>query len=657
MKKIVAIQITAETKQAQANLKDINNVLQEQEDILDEIQREIVKVEKKQSETSGKELARLKKHNDKLKELNNTRKIQTNKIKETKNAQKEANVILKDATKQNRDFGGVLGVVDKQTGGLISGLQGTMKSLTGATKGFKLMTAAIISTGIGALVLGILALVQSFKRSEAGQEKFQRGMAVIGAVVNQVLDLFAGLGESIVEAFTSPMKSIKSFFTGIKNFVLSPIESTKKAFNDAKESAIDFIAETTKEMLVLDKVTKARQKAHHIERDLQVERAEANRKINDIRLKAEDRETQTAAQRIKLLREAQQIEEDITAKEIKAQQILVDAQILEMEQGLNTIEAKDKLAKMQAKLINLDTKKLRSQRLLQTQITTALNEEKAAKEKAAAEAQKKIDDDKTAADKIIQDAADLEQKRLDGIKAIQDAFKAAEAERNAITEEEKAILDKEKAIAALDELNANEEQKTNIIKYWDSQIMNAKVLDQKNNQKILDAKLSAQLNYAAAIGGSLNALGSLFEQGTAAAKAAALAEIIIKTGIGYVQGLDIAQKSAAGTGPAAAFAFPIFYAQQIGAVIGAVSQAKNILSQVKGGGPSASVGAGAALAQATPTIQEAPPTFNTVGASETNQLATAIGQQESTPVQAFVVSNDITTAQSLERNIVDGATI
>ena len=580
MKKIVAIQITAETKQAQANLKDINNVLQEQEDILDEIQREIVKVEKKQSETSGKELARLKKHNDKLKELNNTRKIQTNKIKETKNAQKEANVILKDATKQNRDFGGVLGVVDKQTGGLISGLQGTMKSLTGATKGFKLMTAAIISTGIGALVLGILALVQSFKRSEAGQEKFQRGMAVIGAVVNQVLDLFAGLGESIVEAFTSPMKSIKSFFTGIKNFVLSPIESTKKAFNDAKESAIDFIAETTKEMLVLDKVTKARQKAHHIERDLQVERAEANRKINDIRLKAEDRETQTAAQRIKLLREAQQIEEDITAKEIKAQQILVDAQIIEME-----------------------------------------------------------------------------QKRLDGIKAIQDAFKAAEAERNAITEEEKAILDKEKAIAALDELNANEEQKTNIIKYWDSQIMNAKVLDQKNNQKILDAKLSAQLNYAAAIGGSLNALGSLFEQGTAAAKAAALAEIIIKTGIGYVQGLDIAQKSAAGTGPAAAFAFPIFYAQQIGAVIGAVSQAKNILSQVKGGGPSASVGAGAALAQATPTIQEAPPTFNTVGASETNQLATAIGQQESTPVQAFVVSNDITTAQSLERNIVDGATI
>ena len=142
--------------------------------------------------------------------------------------------------------------------------------------------------------------------------------------------------------------------------------------------------ETKKEVQAIDEVTKARQKAHHIERDLQVERANANREINDIRLQAEDRVNQTASQRIVLLRKAQKIEEDITAKEIKAKQLLVDAQIKEMEQGKNTIADKDKLAKMQAELINLDTKKLRSQRLLQTQITTALNEEKAIKEKAEA---------------------------------------------------------------------------------------------------------------------------------------------------------------------------------------------------------------------------------------------------------------------------------
>ena len=58
----------------------------------------------------------------------------------------------------------------------------------------------------------------------------------------------------------------------------------------------------------------------------------------------------------------------------------------------------------------------------------------------------------------------------------------------------------------------------------------------------------------------------------------------------------------------------------------------------------------------TPAIPT-PPTFNTVGASDTNQLATAIGDQAQTPVKAFVVSNDVTTAQSLDRNIVEGATI
>ena len=52
-----------------------------------------------------------------------------------------------------------------------------------------------------------------------------------------------------------------------------------------------------------------------------------------------------------------------------------------------------------------------------------------------------------------------------------------------------------------------------------------------------------------------------------------------------------------------------------------------------------------------------PPSFNIVGASDTNQLADAIGGQAQQPVQAFVVANDVTTAQSLQNNIVEGATI
>ena len=53
----------------------------------------------------------------------------------------------------------------------------------------------------------------------------------------------------------------------------------------------------------------------------------------------------------------------------------------------------------------------------------------------------------------------------------------------------------------------------------------------------------------------------------------------------------------------------------------------------------------------------APPSFNVVGASETSVLADTVAEQTNEPVQAYVVSNDVTTAQSLENNIVEGATL
>ena len=51
------------------------------------------------------------------------------------------------------------------------------------------------------------------------------------------------------------------------------------------------------------------------------------------------------------------------------------------------------------------------------------------------------------------------------------------------------------------------------------------------------------------------------------------------------------------------------------------------------------------------------PIFNVVGATSQNQLAETISEAQSKPVRAYVVSNEVTTAQGLERNILDGASI
>ena len=47
-----------------------------------------------------------------------------------------------------------------------------------------------------------------------------------------------------------------------------------------------------------------------------------------------------------------------------------------------------------------------------------------------------------------------------------------------------------------------------------------------------------------------------------------------------------------------------------------------------------------------------PPAFNVVGASDTNQLADAIGGQSRQPSRAYVVASDVSTAQALDRNII-----
>jgi hypothetical protein len=90
------------------------------------------------------------------------------------------------------------------------------------------------------------------------------------------------------------------------------------------------------------------------------------------------------------------------------------------------------------------------------------------------------------------------------------------------------------------------------------------------------------------------------------------------------------------------------------AVFAGMKQIQNIKKTKvpKGGG-----GGGASVGGASVGAAPAPPSFNVVGASETSVLADTVAEQTNEPVQAYVVSNDITTAQSLENNIVEGATI
>ena len=87
-----------------------------------------------------------------------------------------------------------------------------------------------------------------------------------------------------------------------------------------------------------------------------------------------------------------------------------------------------------------------------------------------------------------------------------------------------------------------------------------------------------------------------------------------------------------------------------GAVLAAATGAAQIATIAKtefqGGG-------GADVQSPTDSVEAQAPSFNVVGDSGVNQLA----QLQQQPVQAFVVSGEVTTSQALDRNRVENATL
>ena len=178
---------------------------------------------------------------------------------------------------------------------------------------------------------------------------------------------------------------------------------------------------------------------------------------------------------------------------------------------------------------------------------------------------------------------------------------------------------------------------------------NNELLDyqQANEQEQIKTEKSLATAKVAAVQGALGNIASIVGENSKFGKAIAVTQAIIDTYVGANKAL--AQGGIFGFIGAAAV------------IASGIANVKTITSKKPPPAPSFAKGGSGrgASAPSTPSAPPPPvlPDINTVGASGINQLADAIGGQSQQPVQAFVVSNDVTTAQGLERNIIDGASI
>jgi len=524
-------------------------------------------------------------------------------VKNLDEFQKEYTKLEKQTKKTNVQVANLGGTLDKVTGGAVTKFNTFKGSIAGVTKGFKSLKFAIAATGIGALVLAITAVTTAFRASEEGQNKFQRFFTQIKTVIGNVTDILADFGMAVINVFTGNFKEAKA------------------SIDAAVDSIKNFGEETRKEIEIAGQLADMRAKADKAERQLILDRAEANRRVAELREIAANKESVSVEDRIAAIKEAGRVEEEITAREIEAARLRFEAKQQENALSKSTKEDLDEEARLRAKLTELETGRLRIQKALTAEITTALRE---------AETERKA---------IIQEEINANKEAVNSFIESLKRIREAEAEAKKVEQEEDAKRDAE---------NLARKQR-----------IDAARID--SEMKVLNAKKSA-----------VDQAISLFGAETAAGKAALIAKQILAAQEMIAEArktitfssLVAARSSAAvaeGTAQTAKIGFPqnipmlIGYALQAVGIIGAISQAvgksKSVASSLGAGG-----GGGSIQTPQVPT-GTTPPAFNVVGASGANQLATAIAGQQEQPVKAFVVSGDVSTAQELDRNIVQGAAI
>tara|TARA_R100000353_G_scaffold38321_2_gene30396 strand:+ start:335 stop:2227 length:1893 start_codon:yes stop_codon:yes gene_type:complete len=629
MAKEVIVDVKVKVANAKGQLDELNKSLSASEDLISDLEQELEKLNDELENSNGVTNEQINAQVKLAKQIENTKsKIDREKkaVVDINNKRKEQNKIIKDSTKSTADYSGVIGIVDRQTGGLISGVTGLTGSIGKATGGFKLLRTAIVATGLGALVLAITSVATAFTNSESGQNKFRKLMLQIGVVVGNVTDILGDLGSVILNVFTGNFKE------------------AGKALSDVTDGIKNFGEETRKEIAIAGELADRRAKADLLERKLIIERAEATRKFNELREKAADKENVSIEDRIAALKEAGRIEEEITLKEIEAARIRFETKKQQNELSASTKEDLDEQARLEARLIELEAQRLKRQKTLTAEITTNLREAESERKRIEAEAEaerKRLESEQAAKDKEARDAELAAEKQLAELKKqIRDA--------EAVSEDEKRALEIEKVTAHYDNLIALAEKNGLDITNLES-AKNERLAQFKNTEIVLEQLTSKQKIQIAQ--DTLGLISMIAGQGSKIGKAAALAQASISA----VGGTINAFKTAADSPITTVFPPYPFIQAGIAAAAGAANIAK--IKSVKVGGVSSGNISGGSIGGgiSTPTTQA--PSFNIVGSDPQTQLADAIGQQVQKPVKAFVVAGDVSTAQSLDRNIIQESSL
>ena len=626
--------------------------------------------------------------------------------------------IGEDLDKVNKKSKELKGNLEDLGDGLTKAGKDGKKGLGLVSKGFKGVGGAIKASGIG-LVIGLFAaLKEILEQQQPVLDLLDTTFTAIGLTINAVRDAISSAFEAQSEA-NGGFEATKEILSSLLTFALAPLKVafyTIKAavlalqlaweesmFGDGDPETIKSlrgqIAEVGEDLIqVKDDVVNA---AISIKDNIGDAVSEVGGLVSNVAENIADIDGKaiiSAAQRTTELKKQAEISKAVNdgllssyETQAEKQRQIRDDESLSIEDRREANEKLGDILNKQAIILqkNADISVQAAELALEANRTTenevALIEAKNAKLQIEADITGKLSEQKVNSVALDKEANEANQTAIDGLAAraikekeynvskIEDETARLQAERELLEEEKQIEIERLQAI--VDNTNAGTQAKIDAEQaLFDAELdfkIRADEKDQElaeNNKKraqeeinILEAKKSAQLAFASAVGGALNGIAQLAKKGTAEAKVLALAEIAIGTGVAFIQGLDIAQKSAKGTGPAAAFAFPIFFATQVGAILSTAAKAKAILASAPGGG-----GGGGGGAISAPSVPSAPlepsggsigiapsPTLNnstfSSGASNEETIGGS-GDNNNQTIRAIVVESDISDTSGRLQN-------
>tara|TARA_R110000796_G_scaffold166335_1_gene283278 strand:- start:285 stop:2243 length:1959 start_codon:yes stop_codon:yes gene_type:complete len=502
---------------------------------------------------------------------------------------------------------------------------------------------------------------------------------VLGLPLKNVIDTAKTLGKVMGALFSGDVSgAFDSLNKGIEDIKGNFTEATT-AINGATTAVKDFAKQNIDEAKAAADVADKRAKADKIERNLIVDKAKAEREIADLRLKAKDLNNVSAKEREVALKRVLEIQDGLITRETEVLELRRDAQIAENTFARSNKENLDAEQSAIAAVIEAQTRRVDQQRTIQRELTAAENEQRAIEQAAAAE-RKRIKDKETAED----------NKRKEGVKSFDKKLIDEIKDQDAKTRQEKLDLELERRQEDLDNLVATEEEKTELQLSLDTISFNKReelkktlAEEAKANKKILDDEIIANKKIEAdkkieidkvvasseatirennqkGISLGIDLIASLGKKSKALQAAALIAEH------GKSIATSIISTNAANTalplkyvGVPTPISAPAIIAERaankstlaLGIASSAVALGKGLAS-LKSGSGGGSAGGSAASGGGAPSA----PSFNLVSGTGTNQIAEGLQSQDQ-PIQAYVVSGDITSAQSLDRNTIDNSTI